>query len=161
MTNDAERVWDIIDDVSICMVATHAGGRMRARPMHAIPDREAGCIWFITDTRGAKDDEIAAAPDVWLAFADTAENTYLSLTGRAEVVHSPATAEELWSAEAQAWWPKGPGDPEVRVLRVEPEAAEYWDTRGSSATVAFKLAMARMTGQRPQPGDDKKVRMGG
>ena len=33
---------------------------MRARPMHAIPDRDAGCIWFITDTRGAKDDEIAA-----------------------------------------------------------------------------------------------------
>jgi general stress protein 26 len=161
MTNDAEHVWDIIEDVSICMVATHAGGRIRARPMHAIPDRDAGCIWFITDTRGAKDDEIAAAPDVCLAFADTADNTYLSITGHAEVVRDPAKAEELWSAEAQAWWPNGPGDPAVRVLRVAPEAAEYWDTRGSSATIAFKLVVARMTGQRPQLGEDKKVRLGG
>jgi general stress protein 26 len=24
----------------------------------------------------------------------------------------------LWSAETQAWWPKGPADPDVRVLRV-------------------------------------------
>jgi general stress protein 26 len=39
--------------------------------MRAIPDQEAGCLWFITDQRGTKDEEIAAAPDVCLAFADT------------------------------------------------------------------------------------------
>ncbi len=159
MSRDVERVWDIIEDVSICMVTTHADGKMRARPMHAIPDRDAGCIWFITDSRGAKADEIAAAPDVCLAFADTADNTYVSITGRAEMVRSATKAEELWSAEAQAWWPRGPSDPAIRVLRVIPEHAEYWDTRGSSVTVALKLAVARMTGERPQLGDEAKVRL--
>ncbi len=159
MTSDAERVWEIIDDVSICMVTTHAGGKMRSRPMHAIADPDAGCIWFITDARGAKDEEIAAAPDVCLAFADTGDNTYLSITGHAEMVHDPAKAQDLWSAEAQSWWPKGPSDPAVRILRVVPETGEYWDTRGSSVTVALKLAMARMTGQRPALGEDRKVRL--
>ncbi len=159
MSSDVDRMWEIIDEVSICMVTTHAAGKLRARPMHAIPDRDAGCIWFITDSRGAKEEEIAAAPDVCLAFADPADNTYLSITGQAEMVGSQTKAEDLWSAEAQAWWPKGPSDPTIRVLRVVPDAGEYWDTRGSSMTVALKLAAARITGQGPQRGDDRKVRL--
>ena len=101
--SDIDRVWEIMDDIPICMVTTHAGGGMRSRPMHAIPDRDEGCIFFVTDTRGAKDEEIAAAPDVCLAFADIGNNTYLSLAGTAEMIRDAATAEELWSAEAQAW----------------------------------------------------------
>jgi general stress protein 26 len=155
--SDIDRVWEIMDDIAICMVTTHAGGRMRSRPMHAIPDCNEGCIFFITDTRGAKDEEIAAAPDVCLAFADIGNNTYLSVTGTAEMIRDPATAEELWSAEAQAWWPRGPRDPAVRVLRVDPEQAEYWDTRGNSIIVALKLMAARMSGERPDLGTNRKV----
>jgi general stress protein 26 len=154
---DLDRVWEIMEDISVCMVTTHAGGRMRSRPMHAIPDREENAVYFITDTRGAKDDEIAAAPDVCLAFADIGDNTFLSITGTAETVRDPDKAEEFWSTEAQAWWPRGPRDPAVRLLRVEPEQAEYWDTRGNSITVALRLMAARMTGRPPDLGTNRKV----
>jgi general stress protein 26 len=154
---DIDRVWEIMDDISICMVTTHAGRHMRSRPMHAIPDRDEGCIWFITDTRGAKEEEIAAAPDVCLAFADISDNTYLSIIGAAEMIRDPAKADELWSAEAQAWWPRGPRDPRVRVLRVRPERAEYWGTRGNWATVALKLMAARMAGRTPDLAESRKV----
>ena len=156
---DLDRVWEIMEDIAVCMVTTHAGGRMRSRPMHAIPDQNAGCLWFITDQRGAKEDEIRAAPDVCLAFADTGSNTYLSMTGRAEMLRDVAKAEELWGTEAQAWWPNGPADPDVRVLRVIPDWAEYWDTRGNSITVALKLAAARLSGSPPDLGDNSKVRL--
>jgi len=155
--SNIDRVWEIMDDIAVCMVTTHADGRMRSRPMHAIPDRDRGCVFFVTDTRGAKDEEIAAAPDVCLAFADIGNNTYLNLTGTAEMIRDPATAEELWSAEAQAWWPRGPRDPSVRVLRVVPDHAEYWDTRGNSITVALKLMAARVTGREPDLGMSRKV----
>jgi len=154
---DLDRVWEIMEDISVCMVTTHAGGQMRSRPMHAIPDRDENAVYFITDTRGAKDDEIAAAPDVCLAFADIGDNTYLSITGTAETVRDPDKAEEFWSTEAQAWWPRGPRDPAVRVLRVAPEQAEYWDTRGNSVTVALKLMAARMSGRQPDLGTNRKV----
>ena len=154
---DIDRVWEIMDDIPICMVTTHAGGTMRSRPMHAIPEHDEGCVYFVTDTRGAKEEEIAAAPDVCLAFADVGDDTYLSVTGRAQMVRDPTKAEELWSTEAQAWWPRGPRDPSVRVLRVIPEQAEYWDTRGNSVTVALKLMAARVTGKQPELGENKKV----
>lgn len=154
-----DRVWEIMEDVAVCMITTHAGGKMRSRPMHAFPERDENAIYFITDTRGAKDDEIAAAPDVCLAFADIGDNTYLSVTGEAEIIRDPAKADELWSPEAQAWWPHGPQDPSVRVLRVTPEQAEYWDTRGNSITVALKLMAARVAGRQPDLGENKKVRV--
>jgi len=153
-----ERVWEIADAISVCMVTTHAGNRMRSRPMHAFPDQDAGCFWFITDTRGLKDEDIEAAPDVCLNFADLSDNTYLSVTGHARIIRDPAKAEELWNAEAQVWWPNGPRDPVVRVLRVEPDQAEYWDARGNSFVVAMKLVAARVSGKEPEF-ENKKVSM--
>jgi general stress protein 26 len=158
-TSNYDHVWDIADTMTTCMLTTLSAGRLRSRPMHAIPDREDGCVWFITDDRGAKDAEIKAAPDVCLAFADTRSNTYLSMTGHAEMLRDATKAGQLWSSEAQAWWPKGPTDPNVRVLRVVPDSAEYWDTRGNSITVALKLAMARMAGKPPHLGENEKVQL--
>jgi general stress protein 26 len=126
-----DHVWDIAEKIGICMLTTALDHGMRSRPMHAVSDRDAGCIWFITDQRGAKDEEIKAAPGVCLAFADIRSNSYLSMTGRAEMLCDTARAQELWSPETQAWRPKGPKDPDVRVLRVVPDHAEYWDARGA------------------------------
>jgi len=159
MTSNVERVWEIIDDIPICMVTTHAGGAMRSRPMHVVADSDAGCVYFLTDIHGAKDDEIAAAPDVCLAFADVDDNTYLSITGHAEVVRDPALTRDLWSAVAQVWWPDGPSDPAVRVLRVIPDKAEYWESHGNAVTVVLKVAAARLSGDRPDLGRNEKVEM--
>ncbi len=65
--NDIARVWDILESNSIGMLTTQFSGGLRARPLDARPDREAGAIFFVTDVRGHKDDEIAARPDVALS----------------------------------------------------------------------------------------------
>jgi general stress protein 26 len=158
-TDQVDHVWEIAEKIKMCMLVTFAAGKMRSRPMHAMADREAGYLWFITDRQGAKDDEIRSAPDVCLAFADTASNSYLSMTGCAEMLRDVAKAKELWSTETQTWWPKGPTDPDVRVLRVAPDSAEYWDARGNSITVALTLAAARLSGYPPEFGENKKVRL--
>jgi general stress protein 26 len=156
---EIDHVWHVAEKIGTCMFVTSSSPGLRARPMHALPDRSAGCFWFITDLCGAKDNEIKNGPDVCLAFADTGSNTYLSITGRAEVLRDVDRAKELWSDEARAWWPKGPTDPEVRVLRVIPDNAEFWDSRGNSITVALKLAAARLSGGVPDLGENKKVQM--
>ena len=154
--NQVDHVWKIAEKIKTCMPVTLPAGKLRSRPMHTMPDREAGYLRFITDHRGAKDEEIRAAPDVCLGFADTASNTYLSVTGCAEMFHDVAKARELWCTETQAWWPKGPTDPGVCVLRVTPEEA---NARGNSITVALKLFAARLSGHPPDLGENKKVQM--
>src|SRR5262249_61933835 len=114
-------------------------------------------IFFIPAPRGDRDTRIPACPAVGPGSAEIDKTPYRSPPAPAEMIRDPAKAEELWSNEAQAWWPRGPRDPAVRVLRVVLDQAEYWDTRGNSITVALKLMAARMSGQQPDLGENKKV----
>ena len=115
MTNHDEniinRIWRIIEQVGICMMTTCFEGGLRARPLEARPDRDENIIWFLTDRRGLKDDEIQAHPEVCLTFVYPKEKVYLSVTGRAFVTTDSCRAKELWNEEQQAWWPGGPADP--------------------------------------------------
>jgi general stress protein 26 len=152
-----ERVWEIVEKTSICMMTTRFTGGLRARPLEARPDREAGVIWFLIDVRGLKDDEVQANPEVCLTFVYPEEKVYLSITGEASVKRDPERAKKLWNQEQQAWWPGGPNDPNLLVMRVELGRAEMWDGPASSAVAAFEFAKARLTGTKPNLGEKRKV----
>jgi general stress protein 26 len=151
-----DRVWDIIEKVGVGMLTTRFAGGLRARPLEARPDRAAGLIWFVTDARSHKEDEIAAHPDVGLVFIHAREKAYLSITGRADVLDDHAKAREIWNKTDDAWW-SGPDDPHVRVLRIEPVVAELWDGPASKAVAAFEFAKARLTGEQPNLGENRKA----
>ena len=63
------------------MLTTRFAGGLRARPLDARPDREAGTIYFLTDVRGLKDDEITANPEVCFTVTDAGDKAYLSISG--------------------------------------------------------------------------------
>ena len=67
------------------------------------------------------------------------------------------TGAAIRNSEQQVWWPGGPSDPNVRVIRFEPKLAEYWDGPASSAVAAFEFAHARATGEKPNLGENRKV----
>ena len=60
-----------------------------------------------------------------------AENIYLSISGEARVLTNQGLADSLWSASMRLWFPGGPDDPDLAVLLVDPEYAEYWDRSGA------------------------------
>ena len=91
-----------------------------------------------------------------LVFIDPKDKAYLSITARAEVRHDHAKAAEIWKSTDDMWW-KGPDDPNVCVLRVRPLTAELWDGPASTAVAAFEFAKARITGQEPNLGENRKV----
>jgi general stress protein 26 len=158
-TNGVDRIWEAIEDIRLCMLTSQDGGMLRSRPMAATPDRDAHCIWFLTDVRDHKDEEISAQPQVCAAFADIRNNTWVSISGRAEVRRDRIKAKELWGPESQAWFPGGPDDPNLALLRLEPTKAEIWDATSSSIVYALETARAALTGSRPSLGDNEKVAM--
>ncbi len=141
--NHISRVWDIVEKTRVGMLTTQFGGGLRARPLEARADREAGIIWFLTDVRGAKDDEIDAAHDIGLVFIAEADSVYLSLTGRAFVTRDAVKAKEIWRKTDDAWFAGGFADPNVRVLRVEPVSAELWDGPSNAVVTAFEFIKRR------------------
>ena len=141
--NDLSRVWDIIEKAPVGMLTTRSSGGLRARPLEARADRDAGIIWFVTDVRGAKDDEIDAAHDIGLVFVNEGDRAYLSITGRAFVTRDTAKTKEIWKKTDDIWLPGGPDDMNVRVLRVEPITAELWDGPSSAAGTVYEFANKR------------------
>jgi general stress protein 26 len=154
--NEKDRVWDIIEKVGVCMLTTQFAGGLRARPIEARPDRDAGLIFFVTDIHSAKEDEIEATPDVGLVFIDVNDKAYLSITGRASVMHDAEKTQAVWQKTDEVWW-SGPTDPDVCLLRIEPVTAELWDGPASAVVTVFEFAKARLTGEEPNLGENRKV----
>jgi general stress protein 26 len=150
------RVWDIIARVGVCMLTTHAATGLRARPLEARPDRDAGVIWFVTDRRSGKEHEIADDAEVGLTFVDPRDKAWLSITARAAVRADRAKAAEIWKTTDSLWW-SGPDDPNVCLLRVAPLTAELWDGPASTAIAALEFVKARLTGSKPDLGEERKV----
>jgi general stress protein 26 len=151
-----DRVWDIIEGVGVCMLTTRFAGGLRARPIEARPDRDAGAIFFVTDVHSAKEDEIEATPEGGRGFIDSSDKAYLSITGRAGVMRNAETTKKVWRKTDEVWWP-GPDDPNVCLLRIEPLTAELWDGPANAVLTAFEFAKAKLTGEEPELGENRKV----
>ena len=158
--SDIDRVWDIIESVGVCMLTTQFDGGLRARPVEPRPDRGAGLIWVVTDLHSAKEHEIEAEHDVGLVFIDQKSKAYLSITARAQVRKDTAKAREVWRGTDTIWWRGGPDDPSVCVLRIAPVTAELWDGPASKAGAMYEIAKARLTGAKPNIGENRKVTVG-
>jgi general stress protein 26 len=48
------------------------------------------------------------------------------VTGTARVLEDAAKTKELFSPMAKAWFPGGPQDPDLQLVEVRIDEAEYW-----------------------------------
>jgi general stress protein 26 len=154
---DQDRVWSLIERIGLCMLVTHDGGanRLRARPMSAHPERHDDAIYFLTDRRDYKDDEVEINDNVCLTFAEPESYVFVSVSGTANVLDDRRKVHALWSSAARAFW-ESKDDPNIRVLKVRPAMAEFWDSPGRIFT-AVEMAAAAITGSKPDLGTHRKV----
>lgn len=153
---DIQDIWEEMARRHSCMLIDRDGGRLRARPMAPVARPADGVVWFVTDARAAKDDEIERDPQVCLAFSDG--NFHLSVSGMAEAVHDTAKLKEIWTTAMEAYFPGGPEDPNALLLKVTPEQAECWKGDGA-LTTGLKMAAAILKEKRADLGENAKVRM--
>ena len=115
----------------------------------------------LTYNYGVDQYDIGRDPRVNVVFADPDDNAYVSISGQAAVVDDPQRARELWSNMAQAWFPGGPEDPALALVKVGITHADYWDVKDNKLVQVFKMVKAAATGQPPKDmADHGRVRMG-
>ncbi len=153
------KLREIVKAVDICMLTTvDEGGDLHSRPMSNNREVEFdGDLWFFTYGSSHKVDEVGRVPKVNASFADVDAQRYASLTGRAEVVRDRAKIEELWLPELRAWFPEGLETPDIALLKVTVERAEYWDGSQSIVAHAVSLVSSLVTGEPAQSGENEKI----
>jgi general stress protein 26 len=146
------QIWRHVSGIRSCMMTTHDGDRIVARPMTGITRPEQNLIWFFTDNHSHKDDEVARDPRACLCYADIKSQTFVSLSGQITRVHDQEMINSLWTEGAAVYFPEGPVDPGIVLLKFVPEAGEYWDSPSSPIVLAIKFLEAKLTGERPELG---------
>ena len=153
--SDIDRVWALMETVRFCMFTTWTGSRLRSRPMSASLSRDENVIRFLTDVRQHKDEEVREFPQVCLAFADSSNQKYVSISGHAQITNDREMVKSLWSLPAKAWW-QDADDPNIRVITVNPEEAEWWDSPGTIVSYV-RMAAAAITGSKPSVGEHRRT----
>lgn len=152
---DHHKLAELIKDVRVAMLVTYpvsgsGVGKPHIRPMYTQkvePDAFAGELWFMSDAQSSKVAEISANQRVALTYAAPDKNRYIVVHGYADCERNPEKARELWNIHAKGWWPGGPEDPNLLLVRVVVESAEYWD--GPSNTGYMISLLKAVIGGKP------------
>lgn len=157
--DDLQKLRELVKDIDFCMLTTvDEGGDLHSRPMSSNGDIDPnGDIWFFTNASSHKVSEIAKLAKVNVSFADPDNQRYVSVSGRAQLDRDRKKIDELWRPEFKIWFPKGKDDPEVALLRIKLEKAEYWDSPSSTIGYALSFVSSLVTGKEPDLGENKKL----
>ena len=151
-------IQDLIKDIRIAMLTTASeDGRVYSRPMATQETRFQGELWFLTRQDSGKVDEIRHNAHVNVAYSDPKESTFISLSGRAQLSKDRQKIHELWNPLYKAWFPIGEEDPEITVIKVVVEDAEYWSAPSSAIVRNFRMLKASITGDGSQVGEHEHV----
>ena len=157
-----KKLADLIKDIQYAMLTTALpDGTLRSRPMATQNTPFDGTLWFFTGIDSGKVDEVRGDRHVNVSYADPSHNRWVSVSGTATVVRDKAKIKGLWSPPVKAWFPDGPDDPNVALLRVEVSEAEYWDAPSSKMVQVVGFVKAIVTGNTYEPGENEKIALGG
>ena len=159
-TDKRTELWEKIKDIRVAML-TSVGedGRLYSRPMYTQDaDREDG-LWFFTAKSSAKSHQVTKRAEVNVSYVDMQKNVYVSVTGSAHIIDDPEKERELWNPINKAFF-EGLEDPDLVLLHVDPERAEFWDAPAGKMRQLFNIAKAAVGNGHHDSGRNEKVELG-
>lgn len=147
-----KKLNELIKDIETAMLVTaDADGTLRSRPMGTQQIESDGDLWFFTGKNTGKTHAIEHDQHVNVTYSSPKDNRYVSVSGRAELVADKRKVEELWNPLLKAWFPEGVDDPNIILIRVHVESAEFWDLNSSTMVQLMGFAKSIFTGKQIQP----------
>jgi general stress protein 26 len=152
------KIAEMIKDIRIAMLSTVAPeGTISSRPMATQEAEFQGELLFLTRQESNKTDEIAHDSRVTLNYVDSKNYRFVTLSGRAALSKDRATIHELWNPLYKAWFPNGENDPEITVIRVNVDQAEYWEAPANAVMRGYQLLKAAVTSGGARVGEHQVV----
>lgn len=155
------KLQELIKDIDFCMFTTLAeDGSLHSRPMSTNGQIEQnGNVWFFTYADSPKVTEVDHVEQVNVSFSAPNKQRYVSLSGKAYLVRDRAKLQELWKPELKAWFPKELDEPEIALLKVVVENAEYWDAPASWVAKTIGFVREATTGEKADGGENEKLNL--
>jgi general stress protein 26 len=146
----AARVKELVEDIDFTMLTTiDSRGVLVSRPMSTRQMDDNGDIWFFTADDSKKADEIEKDHDVGLSYCDAKGMRYVSVGGRARIVHDRSKMEELYTPSLDIWFEDGLDTPDIALLKVRPLEIEFWEPAHGKLVMAAGMLKSLVTKDTP------------
>lgn len=157
-TESISKVTDIINGSRIGMLTTlNEDGALVSRPLAVQDVKDDGDMWFFISADSSQAAHVRANPAVNVSFGKNTE--WVSVAGTAEVVTDRQKIRDMWNQTVEAWFPDGPDTPEVVLLHVGSDSAEYWTSPGGTAATVLQWIKSKVTHSRMSVGESGTVEL--
>ena len=158
MTTQVElktKFWDALDKERTAMLGCSG---VYPKPMTAQVEGSNGPIWFFT----SRENDLAEATtrkaqQGLLLFTSKGHDLFATVGGNLRQDNDRKVIDRLWNPFVAAWY-TGKDDPELRLLRFDPGAAEIW-LNASSVLAGIKMLIG-IDPKRDYKDDVATVRLG-
>ena len=160
--NDVRKLDQLIRDLKFAMLTTmDANDELVSRPLTTLEVDFNGTLWFMVAADAPFVRDVEDHPEVNLAYASPEQGKFVSVSGVGRVLRDTEKARQLWNVAASIWFPHGPEDPNLAVLEINVEKAEYWDSPGGTVQRLLGFAKAKLTGDKSALGEHRTVEVAG
>ncbi|HEV7621046.1 MAG TPA: pyridoxamine 5'-phosphate oxidase family protein [Flavisolibacter sp.] len=156
-TEALKKFKKLVKDINVCMFITNDNEHDHTRPMATIKIDDNGTLWFFTDTRSVKVEDVGQKHKVHLVYAHPGKEIYLDVWGTANINRDKQAIKDKWSPVLKAWFPSGVEDPNLSLLKVEPYDIYYWDAESGKMIAFLKIATAAISGTSIAEGVEGKL----
>ncbi|MDF2921877.1 MAG: ral stress protein [Paenibacillaceae bacterium] len=149
-----ETIRKLIKGIDTAMLTTITEEGIVSRPMKTQDVEFDGDIWFLTKKDTSKYHEVLRNPKVNVSYAD---KSYISIRGTAEIVENRAKVKEFWNTFYEKMLETSWEDPNVVLIKVSAETAEYWES--GSLIKQAKFMFEWLTGKETDSNLNNTVRL--
>ena len=153
----AKKFKKLISDINVCMFITNHPEQEHTRPMATIEVEDEGTLWFFTDIRSIKVEEVSLENKVHLVYAHPGKESYVDVWGQASVITDRQAIVDKWSPLVKAWFPDGIDDPNLGLLKVQPTQVYYWNAESGKMVQLLKMVASVITGKTLADGTEGKL----
>lgn len=154
MTEQTLTQQDVVErlrNADIAMLTTALpDGKLLSHPMSIQGVSEDADVWFFLALDGDQAEALRGDPHVNLSVTEA--GSWLSVAGQARLVEDRTMIEQLWTEHAREYFPQGTEDPNLGLLRISGDSAQFWGMPGGKVAGLAQIAKAKVTGDQPPGG---------
>src|SRR5690349_18638543 len=124
-----KKLSEMITDIEYAMLTTtEADGTLHSRPMKTEAMQPDGTLLFFTLANSAKAKELEQRPHVSVTYMRDNAALCVVVAGRARLLRDAEKIKTMWKPLYKVWFPQGLKEPELVLLEITIDRAEYWKT---------------------------------
>jgi general stress protein 26 len=129
MANEAEiteRFWKALKSDMFVMLGVDGVDDGHAQPMTAQLLNDDGYIYFFTTKDNSLVQNMQENRRAIATFVSKGHDLFASIHGGLQEDQDRAKIDQLWNPHVAAWYPDGKNDPNLLLIRLDPESAQIW-----------------------------------